>query len=57
MKESPMDLINEVISEDMEALREVIEEAFMPLIKHHQEMEKKAFDKAYEDLMELERSS
>lgn len=49
------DIIDEVVSEYMAAFQSVFEETVMPLLKKRTEMEKKAYDKAYTELVELER--
>ena len=54
-KESMIELMNECIAEDIEAIREVFEEDIQPLIDYRVKMEKKIFNKAKEELDELEK--
>lgn len=45
----------ETISRFMEDWPELVEEDIVPMIKYRQKLEKDAFDKAYRELLELER--
>jgi len=54
-EENIIELMQECIAEDMEAMREVIEEDLMPLIKYRQEEERKILDKALKEVQDLER--
>ena len=47
-------LMQECITEDMEAMKEVIQEDLIPLIEYRTEQEKKIYNKAYKELKELE---
>ena len=47
-------LIQEMIEEDMDAMRSVFVEDFVPLLKHRRKMEREAFDKAYDEVQTLE---
>lgn len=49
-----VDLINEMIEEDMEVLKELYESDFVPLIKHREKLEREAFERAYKDMRVLE---
>lgn len=53
-EESIIDLMNECIAEDMEAMKEVVEEDIKPLIDYRVKLEKKIFNKAYDEVKELE---
>ena len=54
VRESVIDLMNEVIAEDVEAMKEVIKEDILPLIEYRSKLERTIFNKAYEELQELE---
>lgn len=47
-------LMQEVIGEDIKIMQELIKEEIEPLLKYRAEMEKKAFEKAYRELKQLE---
>ena len=49
-----MGVVDEVIAESLDVIDEVIKEEVEPIIKQRQEMEKKAFNRAYEELKKLE---
>ena len=49
-----VDLTQRAIIKDMEILQRVFEADFVPLLKQKRELERKAFDKAYEEVTELE---
>ena len=53
-EESIIDLMNECIAEDIEAMREVMEEDIVPLIKYRSKLERDIFNKAYKEVQELE---
>lgn len=53
-KESIIDLMNECIAEDVEAMQEVIEEDIKPLIEYRAKLEKDIYNKAKAELDELE---
>ena len=53
-RESVIDLMKEVIAEDVEAMKEVIKEDILPLIEYRSKLERTIFNKAYEELQELE---
>ncbi len=50
-----VDLTQRAIIKDMEILQRVFETDFVPLLKQKRELERKAFDKAYEEVTDLER--
>ncbi len=52
--DSIIDLMNECIAEDVEAMQEVIEEDILPLIKYRAKLEKDIYNKAYKEVKELE---
>ena len=45
-RESVIDLMNEVIAEDVEAMKEVIKEDILPLIEYRSKLERTIFNKA-----------
>lgn len=47
-------LMKEVVEEDVEIMREFIEEEIQPLILYRQELERKLFNRAYDELLEIE---
>lgn len=49
-----IELMEEIIAEDMEIMEELFQEDVLPLIQHQQQLEKKAFEKAYKELKALE---
>ncbi len=50
-----VDLTQRAIIEDMEILQRVFETDFVPLLKQKRELERKAFDQAYNEVTDLER--
>lgn len=50
-----IDIMQEILEEDMEALTELIAEEIKPLIKHRQDMEKKIGNKAIQKMYEMEK--
>ena len=54
VKESMIDLMNEVIAEDIAAMQEVVKEDIVPLIEFRTKLEREIFDKAFKELTELE---
>ena len=50
-------LIEEMIEEDMEALRELFQSDFAPLLRHRQQLEREAFDKAFAEVEKLEQGA
>ncbi len=55
MSDDMVTIIQEMIAEDMLVLQSLFETDFVPLIKHRRELERKAFDKAYKEVRDLER--
>lgn len=52
--DSIIELMNECIAEDIEAICELMDEDITPMIKYRQKLEKEAFEKAYSELKKLE---
>jgi len=47
-------LINEMLEEDLAIIRDLFETDFVPILKKRQALERKAFDDAYEEVVQLE---
>ena len=47
-------LMQEMFAEDMEVLNDIFRSDFLPLIKHKEKLERKAFDTAYDEVTDLE---
>ena len=43
-----------MIEEDMEVLRSLFTEDFVPLLRHRRRLEREAFDRAYDEVETLE---
>ncbi len=54
MVDTVVDLTQRAIIKDMEILQRVFETDFVPLIKQKEKMERREFDKAYSEVIELE---
>ncbi len=54
MADTVVDLTQRAIIKDMEILQRVFETDFVPLLKQKRELERKAFDQAYDEVTELE---
>ncbi len=54
MADTVVDLTQKAIIKDMEILQRVFETDFVPLIKQKEKMERREFNKAYEEVTELE---
>ena len=54
MADTVVDLTQRAIIKDMEILQRVFETDFVPLIKQKEKMERRGFNKAYEEVTELE---
>ena len=52
--DSIIEIMEECIAEDMEAIREVIREDLVPLIEYRTKLEKDIYNKAFKELKELE---
>ena len=52
-----IDIADEVIAEDLEIIEELIEEEIKPLIDYRKQLEKKIFDKAFEEVKTLEKET
>lgn len=50
-----MEIVDEVIKEELEIIEEVIKEEIEPILKQQQEMERKAFNKDYAELIKAEK--
>jgi len=50
-----VDLTQRAIIKDMEILQRVFETDFVPLLRQKRELERKAFDQAYNEVTDLER--
>ena len=50
MADTVVDLTQRAIIKDMEILQRVFETDFVPLLKQKRELERRAFDKAYEEV-------
>ncbi len=48
-------LMQEMFAEDMEVLNDIFRSDFLPLIKHKEKLERKAFDTAFDEVTDLER--
>ncbi len=55
MKDTFLDIVDEVVAESLEVIEEVIKEEIEPIIKRQQEMNKRAFNKSYDEFLKLER--
>ena len=53
-RDTVVDLTQKAIIKDMEILQRVFETDFVPLIKQKEKMERREFNKAYEEVTELE---
>ena len=49
-----IEVMQELVKQDLELMREVIEEDIQPLIQFREQLEKKAFNKAYNEMRKLE---
>ena len=49
-----MAIVDELIDEEIEIINELIEEEIQPLMDYRVKLEKEAFNRAYEELKELE---
>lgn len=49
-----MEIIGELITEEIVAVTEFVQEELMPLIEYREEAEKKAFDRFYKNLKQME---
>ena len=49
-----LEVMEELVKEDIELMKEVIEEDIQPLIQYREQLEKKAFNKAYNEMKKLE---
>lgn len=55
MKEdSLIEITDELLAEDTEIIEELMEEEIQPIIDYKKELERKIFDKAYKEVLELE---
>ena len=54
MADTVVDLTQRAIIKDMEILQRVFETDFVPLIRQKEKMERREFDKAYAEVIELE---
>jgi len=52
-----LEIVDEVISEEMEIMEELIQEEIMPLIKYREVMEKKIANKAISEMYKLEQEA
>ena len=55
MADTVVDLTQRAIIKDMEILQRVFETDFVPLLRQKRELERKAFDQAYNEVTDLER--
>ena len=55
MADTIVDLTQKAIIMEMEILQRVFETDFVPLLKQKRELERKAFDQAYNEVTDLER--
>lgn len=53
-EESFIEVIDELIAEDIEIIEELVEEEIKPIIDYRKQLEKKIFEKAYKEVLELE---
>lgn len=49
-----LEIMQELVKEDLELMQEVIKEDMLPLIQFREQLEKKAFNKAVEEMHKLE---
>ncbi len=49
-------ICDEIIAETTEIINELMEEEITPLLKYRQTLEKKEFEKAYKEVLDLEAS-
>jgi len=49
-----LELMQEIVEEELEIMREVIAEDIVPLVKFREQLEKKEFNRALEELQKLE---
>ena len=51
---SDLEVMQELVKEDIELMKEVITEDMIPLIQYREQLEKKAFEKAFREMKQLE---
>jgi len=51
---SDLEVMQELVKEDIELMKEVITEDMIPLIQYREQLEKKAFEKAFREMKKLE---
>ena len=49
-----IEVMQELVKEDLELMREVIEEDMIPLIQFREKLERKEFEKAFQEMKKLE---
>lgn len=49
-----LEVMQELVKEDIELMKEIITEDMIPLIQYREQLERKAFDKAYREMKKLE---
>ena len=54
---SLIEIADEVIAEDMIVIEELIKEEIQPLIDYRKKLEKKIFEKAYTEVLDLEKEA
>lgn len=55
MATSYMEIIDEVLAEDIETLEELYNEEIKPIIDFRKQIEKKEFEKQYNEVLKLEK--
>lgn len=51
---NPLDLMNELVEETVDAIKELMDEEVKPLIKYRSELEKKIGKKAIDEMYKME---
>jgi len=49
-----LEIMQELVKEDLELMKEIIIEEIVPLIQFREKLERKEFEKAFKELKELE---
>ncbi len=53
-KDTVVDLTQKALAQDIKVLQRLFEQDFVPLIKQRQQLEREAFDKAYDEVQRAE---
>lgn len=49
-----LEVMQELVKEDIDLMKEIIAEDMIPLIQYREQLERKAFEKAYREMKKLE---